>query len=950
MKPIVRLRRKGVRKRGGRKSMRGPVQRIQGGTLAAIFLLNSAVAGEENWWSLQPMKPVSAPPCDSHWARNEIDRFIESALLDRGLSPSPEADRRTLIRRLSYDLIGLPPTPEEFEAFEDDLEDGAFERLVERLLDSPRYGERWARHWLDVVHFGETHGYDKDKLRPNAWPYRDYVIRSFNEDKPYARFIEEQLAGDVLYPDTPVGFVATGFIAAGPWDYVGHVELREGTIDKEITRNLDRDDMVTTAMSTFSSMTVHCARCHDHKFDPIPQKDYYALQAVFAGVDRAEREYDHDPATLKERHRLHSERAMLQNAVRSCLVEIEQARADSSVRAIDERIARLQRSRLDSLPVTGEPFADPAALGFHSEIRSSPLQTEWVEADLGQVVPLDAIILIAAHESYGGHPGPGFGFPHRFKVEVREASDSESTVIAGFTGLDYPNPGDVPIVLSGAGRPARFIKVTATELWKRTDDWIFALGELLVLSQGRNVAASAPVISSSSIEALPRWGRQDLVDGEAARQRWRVPAAPGESPTSKVSGRPPAGSGAPIEVTSPRASRDPYEHQGAVEQLVQDRHQRLVSVLGSDLFKDIEDHQQRLRAVDEAISRLPPPLRVYAAASSFPAEGSFAPVNGPRPIHVLARGDVWSKGESVRPGALSCVMLPSDPFTGVDSLREGYRRAALARWLTHPENPLTWRSIVNRVWQYHFGRGLVETPNDFGRMGALPSHPELLDWLSLWFRDHGGSIKKLHRLIVSSTAYRQVSCTRAGCSTVDGDNALLWRMNRRRLDAEALHDTVLWIAGRMDLKMGGPSDRQFGFEDDHSPRYQYSSFDLGSPMAQRRAIYRHLVRSVPDPFYECMDCADASLLVPLRTTTLTPQQALVLLNDRFMLEGSAWFAERLNRSSTDAQEQVCEAFARALGREPTKGELPNLLELVKAHGLENLCRAVFNLNEFAFVD
>ena len=209
----------------------------------------------------------------------------------RGLKPSPEADRRTLIRRLAFDLIGLPPTPEEIESFVDDPNPMAYEALVDRLIASPHYGERWGRHWLDVVHYGDTHGYDKDKRRDNAWPYRDYVIAAFNADLPFGRFIREQVAGDVLWPEDGRGAIATAFIAAGPWDFVGHVELREGTVDKLKTRLLDRDDMVSSTMSTFVSMTVHCARCHDHKFDPIAQTDYYRLQAVFAGVDRGDRHY-----------------------------------------------------------------------------------------------------------------------------------------------------------------------------------------------------------------------------------------------------------------------------------------------------------------------------------------------------------------------------------------------------------------------------------------------------------------------------------------------------------------------------------------------------------------------------------------------------------------------------------------------------------------------------------
>src|SRR5262249_15399291 len=229
------------------------------------------------------------PVPNGSWARTPVDAFVLFELGKRRLSPSPEADRRTLIRRLSFDLLGLPPTPDEIGAFVGDPSPAAYESLVDRLLASPRYGERWGRHWLDVVHYGDTHGYDKDKRRDHAWPYRDYVIGAINSDVPYGRFIREQVAGDVLAPGDPKGIIATGFIAAGPWDFVGHVELREGTVDKLKARLLDRDDMVTTVFSAFQSLTVGCARCHDHKFDPIPQREYYRLQAIFAGVERGDR-------------------------------------------------------------------------------------------------------------------------------------------------------------------------------------------------------------------------------------------------------------------------------------------------------------------------------------------------------------------------------------------------------------------------------------------------------------------------------------------------------------------------------------------------------------------------------------------------------------------------------------------------------------------------------------
>ena len=279
------------------------------------------------WWSLRPLPARRA---------GSIDAFIAAKLKEKNLTPSPEADRRTLIRRVTLDLHGLPPTAAETEAFVNDASPKAYELLVDRLLASPRYGERWGRHWLDVVHYGESHGYDKDKPRMNAWPYRDYVIRSLNNDKPYSRFVQEQLAGDVLNPDSPEGIVALGFIAAGPWDFVGHAELLEGTTDKNLTRSNDRDDMVAATMQTFTSLTVNCARCHNHKFDPIPQEDYYRVQAVFAGVERADRAYDLDPAVNRRRQQLLKRK-------------LEILRADPMMNANAPELAKVMRE-LKSLP------------------------------------------------------------------------------------------------------------------------------------------------------------------------------------------------------------------------------------------------------------------------------------------------------------------------------------------------------------------------------------------------------------------------------------------------------------------------------------------------------------------------------------------------------------------------------------------------------------------------
>ena len=714
---------------------------------------HSASTGQETWWSLRPLVRQPVPPTDSSWVQTPIDAFVLEKLRQKGLTPSPEADKRTLLRRLSLDLCGLPPTPEELEAFLADKAPDAYEKLVDRLLASPRYGERWARHWLDIVHYGDSHGYDKDKRRLNAWPYRDYVIRSLNENKPYDRFAQEQIAGDVLFPEDAVGVIATGFIAAGPWDFVGHLELREGTTDKEIARVLDRDDMVTATISTFVSLTAHCARCHDHKFDGIKQEDYYSLQAVFAGVDRADRPFDEDPQVHRRRQMLLQKKRRIQVELQPLLDKVEQ-------------------------------ITSPEIVQIDNHLQ-----------DLG--------------------------------------------------------------------------------------------GELATLTSTKN--------------------EEEVLLKKQLKSR--------------------------------------------VEQTVKKRKELVDAQVDSATRSAIELLTSRITEVDQQMEQLGKPQLVYAAANFFPRDQNFRPALLPRPIHLLVRGNVQTPGQLVTPGAISCVETLPSRFNLDDPNDEGGRRAALAKWVTDPNNMLTWRSIVNRAWQNHFGTGIVDTPNDFGRMGSLPTHPELLDWLALWFRDTAHySIKALDRLIVTSGVYRQSSAYRLEAARIDSDNRELWRMNRTRLDAESIHDSILQMSGKLDLRMGGPGVQQFYFKDDHSPVYDYSRFDVDAPDSYRRSVYRFLVRSVADPFMDRLDCPNASLLTPKRTTTLTAIQALALLNNPFMVRMSQHFAVRIKNLVDPIPDQIVWAYRLALGREPTAEESRAFVEYISKHGLENACRLIFNSNEFLFVD
>jgi hypothetical protein len=857
---------------------------------------------DTDWWSLAPLILPNVPPDASH----PIDAFIVARLREAGISPAPEADRRTLIRRLFFDLHGLPPTPEDVDSFIADPHPAAFERLIDRLLASPRYGERWARHWLDGIHFADTHGFEHDLMRTNAWPYRDYVIESLNRDTPWPRFIREQLAADVIFPDEPWLTAALGFIAAGPWDQ---------STAQTAPRNfeyLDRDDMVTQTLSVFASTTVHCARCHDHKFDPIPQEDYYALQAVFAGVGRGDLTYDSDLALTRERARWERLRQAAQTADRALLLAAEVA-----------NVADLWESTLppeavwESLRPILFLTSGPAKLRL---LEDHSLKAEGPRPDT------DTYTLLAT-------PSPGFITALRLEVLT------DST-------LPKNGPG-------------------------RQDNGNFHLSELeLRLVQPSGTQSDPVAITTATADFNQAgWTIEHAVDGQF-NTAWGIHPNVGESHTAVFFLAQPLaldagaqlalqlkqlhGQGHLIGRFRIAVTRDPPAHitilpPSVAEALRLQKHQR-----NDEHRLALAAHAARLKA-EAHLATLPPPKRVFAAGPLFTAvaEGGFyKPWNEPKTIHVLHRGDIERPGAAAEPGALSAITALRARFELPDPANEGARRAALADWLADPRNPLTWRSLVNRVWHHHFGRGLSDSLNDFGRMGTQPSHPELLDWLACTFRDSGGSLKSLHRLILTSAAYRRTSRHDPAAAALDPENRLLWRRHGLRLDAESYRDSVLAVAGCLDLTMGGPGVLQFklGKPIQLTPTVDYSQYHWNSPGAGRRSIYRFVYRGIPDPFMDALDFPDASQLAPTRPFSASPLQALALWNHDFVLHHCERFAARLEHHSDLPSEQIRYAFRRALQREPTERELADLLSHVADAGLPAMCRLLFNANEFLFVN
>ncbi len=874
----------------------------------AMGALGWMLKGDDVHWAYRPLETMRPPATAG--AGHPVDAFIDGRLRAAGVTPAPEAPRMEWLRRVTFDLTGLAPTPEEMAAFDLDLGPGAHERVVDRLLASPRHGERWARHWMDAAHFAETHGHDQDRVRTHAWPYRDYLVQAFNGDVPYARFVQEQVAGDVLFPERPEATAALGFVAGGPWDESSLRDIREDTTDRQVGRYVDRDDMLSTVMGVFASTTVQCARCHDHKFDPVPQSDYYALQAVFAGVERAHREYHLEPG-LNQRRR--------------------------DLRLDLERVARKDAARL----LGADAAAEVAAWeGDRHALESSWRTAEWDRVSAGKGV-------------------------------VWKRLPDGSLLASG----ENPERDDTILEWRGAGS-----RVTALRLEVLPDPSLPKNGPGRAVNGNLHLSEMAAEVLDAAGKRL-FVGRLGRATASHEQEGWRVGAAwDGDEKTAwGIHPREGEAHAAVFELAEPLTVGDGErlvvrlaQRHGGSHTLGRFRMQwtgvsrpptalppRIAGVIARPPAERTEAQRMELAAwvlgerLNRELASLPRPLRVYAIADVFEPDAGLRPPPGPREVRVLRRGDIGKPGELARPGALACVAGMGSRFDVPEGSPEGARRAALAAWLTSRDNGLVWRSAVNRAWHHHFGRGLVATPNDFGRMGATPTHPELLDWLARWFRDDArGSMKALHRLLVTSAAYRRSSRATPEAVAADPDNALCSRMARRRLDAECVRDALLQASGRIDLRMGGPGDMQFDMKPGiHvTPRVDYAVFDVDSAAGARRSVYRFLFRTLPDPFFEALDCPAGDQMVGARDNTVTVQQALALWNNAFVARQCGWMARRLEREDPDVDAALERACLLLWGRKPDAGERTTLVAHARRHGLESACRVLANSNAFVFVE
>jgi hypothetical protein len=874
----------------------------------AILLLISLVSlaplhGQmQEHWSL---RPVSRPPIpdaigEKGAARNPIDAFILQHLHQAQLKPSAQADRRILIRRLYFDLLGLPPKPEAVELFVNDPDPSAYEKLVDQLLASPHFGERFAQHWLDIAHYADTHGFERDKLRPNAWPYRDYVIKAFNADKSYQQFLLEQIAGDVLWPEDPDAIVATGFLAAGPWDFVGQVETKSPLLRRS-ARALDLDDMLTQVMTCCTAMTVNCARCHDHKLDDIPQEDYYRLTAIFAGLKRGSRNI--------------SETALEH-------FKAKRAKIHDALNQVQFAIGELEGRVIDLADVVGGGTGfGTGRKGIGLDVRTGKIK-ERKFGDLGNVK--QGNYFPCSHDFVDGVFVPAKGETKISSTNLKatglptnggKAWDMirNGPVASQFStqwgGVDYGKAGHSMIGLhANAG-----ITFDLAAIRKATGITELRLRAMAGYG-GRTVKPSAEfrVLLDGNLKLHKRVGRNDAV---------------------------------PIGFTIPKEVRfltfiSTDGGNGYGHDQISFGDPGLVSAKPKDLTaKEME----QLDKLSKEKARLEKKDTALGDPSKF-----YGVIPGQSPVvKVLHRGNPETPGEEVTPGTLRWVNNLK-PDLGNKESTESERRVALARWIAHPKNPLTRRVVVNRLWQWHFGRGIVDTPSDFGRGGTPPSHPELLDWLAEELLIQNWSLKAMHRLVLTSSTYRQVSNTLHGAS-IDADNHFVWRQKPRRLEAEVMRDAILATSGKLNLKAGGPGFRDFKYTEAYAPIYQYITPDTRE--LWRRSIYRFVVRTTPHEFLTIFDCPDPTNLTPKRLTTTTPLQALTLSNNPFMLKQSGYLAERLRKAvGSRPENQIDYAFRLTFSRYPTPKEKTAALKTIREKGLFTLCHVLLNANEFAYVD
>jgi len=825
-------------------------------------------------WAFRPVRRPAVPaPGGAAPFANPIDAFVRAGLDAKGLRPNPPAPKVELIRRAFYDLTGLPPGPAEVDAFLNDPAPDAYARLIDRLLDSPRYGEKWGRHWLDLVRFAETNSFERDNPKPSAWRYRDYVIRALNQDKPYDRFVREQLAGDEIAPGDTEALTATGYYRLGIWD--------DEPADRELALHDGFDDIVATTSQVFLGLTVDCARCHDHKIDPIPQKDYYKLVSFFRNVNHFRNGGPTDEALLFGSH-------------------VDKADYEARLRDLREERNELRE-------------------------RITAIEDEF-QAGLGSVgnAPRRRDIDLLRYRFY------------------RDTFDN----LPDFDALKPEDTGPLP--------RGRF------DLAPRTRDTAFGFvfeGELIVPKDGAYTFSLDSDDGSRLTVAGKTVLTYDGVHGTGKGRSATVELSRGRLPVRLDYFQNRGGLGLDVAWSGPGFPRRALSADGAVpEETSPDASESIRSrgrqVLGPERYRQYQELRTQLRALNEAKPAAETALIVTEA-------GPVAPET-----FVMLRGNPHVPGDKVEPGFLSVLgaQTPSIPPPAPGSKTTG-RRAALADWIASPANPLTARVAANRVWQYHFGRGIVRSPSNLGTQGDRPTHPELLDWLASELVAGGWRLKPLHRLIMTSDTYRMSSRPDAGALAKDPANDAFWRFDMRRLTAEEIRDSVLAVSGSLSPKMYGPGVYPEIPAEVMAGQSQPGKGWGKSPPAEanRRSIYVHVKRSLILPMFESFDLGETDRSSPVRFSTTQPTQALATLNGRFFNDQAAALAARLRREAgADPAARVRLALRLTTSRAPAEPEVRRGVALMgrlrasegagESEALTAFCLVALNLNEFVFLD
>ena len=898
-----------------------------------------------DWWSLQPLgrhEPPAAEPAPPGWRGSPIDRWVFSALDDAGLRPAPEAARRDLIRRVTFSLTGLPPEPEEVDAFLADESHDAYEKVVDRLLASPQYGERWARHWLDLVRFAESEGFERDLPRDHAWPYRDYVIRSLNDDKPYLRFAREQIAGDVIEPATRDGIIATTMLTLGPVDAVG---LTSAVLEqRQLIREDHLEEMLGTVTQTFLGLTVNCARCHDHKFDPISQEEYYRMKAAFEAVWPPTRPVPEAGLDALFPHG------------RSLLTREEESARQAEVSKIEHRIEEIEAElgllNRDARPP--EPRGDVrrpfARWTFDTDGRSdySPLHLRLLPRVriAGGALGLDPSEDPDADEIAGDQDSPAsntpYGVSRKLAVDIRAKTleawlnvvsvPEKSATVMEIRGLSGFRGASVDGIHYVAGDSPRW-ENSSVGRFRSKDTGGTAGG----LAPGDRVHVAISYAEDGTITVFhngaPHGTPYKPDAGVAAGRLQAYPAGDAlvRFPASEH-----------LHVAEARL----YDAALSTDEIAASYRAGILDLASPDLRNRMTPGQRDRIATLEQERRK---LRDQIAAMPDPQLVHGATIRPGGPTHVLIRGAVDQLGKVVSPGGLASIGgLPAE-FGLAGGAPEGDHRRAMAEWIANDANPLFSRVIANRLWQGHFGRGFVANPSDFGYNGGRPSHPALLDWLASDLVRSGWSLKALHKRILMSRTYRQAARFDEAAASTDAGNRLLWQFPTRRLDGEEVRDAMLAVSGDLNREFHGPSFRPFRFGEARGSLRSYILTDDDSPAQRRRTVYRMNIITGGDPMLEALDCPLPSTKTPKRRSTTTALQALSLMNNAFVQQRAKGLAARLESEVRGLDGQVERAFALALGRSPREAELAASRRLAERGGLEALCWGLFNTSEFLYV-